>query len=71
MQTSAQPALEITGSRQFSAGLADQKLSFTFTTYQAGKLFMIGLHPEGRLAVFERTFRYRTRRIYIKAVNGC
>ena len=27
-----------------------------FSTYQAGKLFLIGLRPDGRLEVFERTF---------------
>jgi uncharacterized protein (TIGR03032 family) len=27
-----------------------------FTTYQAGKLFFIGLQPSGKLSVFERTF---------------
>ena len=32
------------------------RASIAFTTYQAGKIFFIGLKPEGRLAVFERTF---------------
>ncbi len=27
-----------------------------FTTYQTGKLFLIGLQPDARLSVFERTF---------------
>ena len=27
-----------------------------FTTYQTGKLFLIGTKPEGKLSVFERTF---------------
>ena len=26
------------------------------TTYQTGKLFLIGLQPNGRLSIFERTF---------------
>jgi uncharacterized protein (TIGR03032 family) len=56
VENSAQPELEITGSRQFTAWLAEQKLSFAFTTYQAGKLFLIGLNADGRLSVFERTF---------------
>jgi uncharacterized protein (TIGR03032 family) len=30
--------------------------SLAFTTYQTGKLFLIGLGPEGRLSIFERTF---------------
>lgn len=48
--------LEITSSRQFTAWLAEMNLSLAFTTYQAGKLFLIGLKPDGRLSVFERTF---------------
>jgi len=51
----AKPKLEITTSRQFSAWLAEQNLSLGFTTYQAGKLFLIGLRPDGRLSIEERT----------------
>lgn len=50
------PALEITASRQFTAWLAEQHISLAFTTYQTGKLFLIGLQPSGELSVFERTF---------------
>lgn len=50
------PQLELTGSRLFAAWLDDQKTGLAFTTYQAGKLFMIGLNPDGGLSVFERTF---------------
>ena len=50
------PSLEITGSRQFTAWLAEQNLSLAFTTYQAGKVFFIGLQPTGQLSIFERTF---------------
>ncbi|MEH2071803.1 MAG: TIGR03032 family protein [Nostoc sp.] len=50
------PSLEINASRQFTAWLYEQNLSLSFTTYQAGKLFFIGLQPNGRLSVFERTF---------------
>lgn len=55
MMTST-PALEITTSRQFTNWMAEQKLSLSFTTYQAGKLLLLGLQPDGRLSVFERTF---------------
>jgi uncharacterized protein (TIGR03032 family) len=48
--------LEITTSRQFTAWLAEHRLSLAFSTYQAGKLFLIGLQANGRLSVFERTF---------------
>jgi len=36
--------------------MAQARVSFAFTTYQAGKLFMVGLQPDGKLSVFERTF---------------
>lgn len=48
--------LELTGSRQFSSWLHEQSVSLAFTTYQSGKLFLIGMQPDGRLSVFERTF---------------
>jgi uncharacterized protein (TIGR03032 family) len=48
--------LEVTSSRHFAAWLAEQQVSLAFTTYQAGKLFLLGRHPTGQLAVFERTF---------------
>lgn len=54
--TSQTPALEIDASRQFTSWLAEQQASITFTTYQAGKVFFIGLQPSGKLSVFERTF---------------
>ena len=51
-----EPWVEVTGSPHLSAWLAEQQVSLAFTTYQTGKLFLLGRHPEGRLAVFERTF---------------
>jgi uncharacterized protein (TIGR03032 family) len=54
--SAAEPRLEIHTSRQFSSWLAEQRLGLAFTTYQAGKLFLLGLQPDGRLSVFERTF---------------
>lgn len=49
------PQLEISASRQFVSWLYEQNLSLTFTTYQAGKVFFIGLNPNGKLSIFERT----------------
>ncbi len=46
----------LTSSRNFPQWLGRMRVSLAFTTYQAGKLFLIGLKAEGRLAVFERTF---------------
>lgn len=54
--TADRPAFELIASRQFTAWLVEQRLSLAFTTYQTGKLFLIGLQPDGRLSVFERTF---------------
>lgn len=57
-QTAAKPqeALAITTSRHFLSWLAGINASIAFTTYQAGKLIMLGLKQDGRMAVFERTF---------------
>lgn len=52
----SQPKLELTGSRQLTSWMAEQNVSLGFTTYQTGKMFLIGLKPDGRLSVFERTF---------------
>ena len=47
---------ELTGSRHFPGWLAEQKISLAFTTYQTAKIFLLGMQPNGRLSVFERTF---------------
>ena len=50
-------AFEITASRQFTSWLVEQHLSLVFTTYQAGKIFFIGVNPAtGQFSVFQRTF---------------
>jgi uncharacterized protein (TIGR03032 family) len=41
-------------SRGFEAWLAEQKCSIAFSTYQVGKVFLIGLKPDGKLWVFNR-----------------
>jgi uncharacterized protein (TIGR03032 family) len=51
-----EPWLEVSGSSNFAAWLAQQNVSLAFTTYQSGKLLLLGCTPEGRLDVFERTF---------------
>lgn len=50
-----EPWLEVSSSRQFPGWLAAQRVSLAFTTYQAGKLFFLGLNGD-RMSVFERTF---------------
>jgi len=54
--TVVNPSLEITTSRQMTAWMAEQNLSIALTTYQVGKLFMLGVKPSGNLSVFERSF---------------
>lgn len=51
-----QAPFEINTSRQFVNWLVEQKLSIGLTTYQSGKLFMLGHNPKGEMSVFERTF---------------
>ncbi len=51
-----QPKFEMNVSRQFSDWLAEEKASIVFSTYQAGKLFLLGTEKDHRLSVFERTF---------------
>lgn len=47
--------LELSSSRQMESWMAEQRVGLVFTTYQAGKLFLLGVQPDGRLSVFERT----------------
>ncbi len=55
-QPPQQPSLALTASRGLVSWMARERVSLAFTTYQVGKLFMVGLQPDGRLSVFERTF---------------
>jgi len=52
----SEPTFTIDTSRQFLGWMAEHGTSLGFTTYQTGKLFLIGLKPDGRLSVHERTF---------------
>ncbi len=53
---SDEPKLEIEATRQFTQWLVEQETSLSFSTYQTGKLFLIGTQSSGNLSVFERTF---------------
>ncbi|MCP4192433.1 MAG: TIGR03032 family protein [Planctomycetaceae bacterium] len=50
------PAAKYTCSRGFPSWLHDHHVSLAFSTRQLGKLFFVGLQPDGRLSVNERTF---------------
>jgi uncharacterized protein (TIGR03032 family) len=52
----AQESFALTTSRGFESWLHRSGGAIAFTTYQAGKLCLLGLKPDGRLGVFERTF---------------
>ena len=46
----------LSASRHFLEWLSDLGASISFSTYQAGKLFFLGVKPDGKLSVYERTF---------------
>jgi len=49
------PPLDVSCSRQFTSWLAEQRASLAFTTYQAAKLFFVGLQQNGKLSLYKRT----------------
>jgi uncharacterized protein (TIGR03032 family) len=51
-----QRGVEFLASRHFVAWLGENNASIAFTTYQTGKLFLIGRQTPERMSVFERTF---------------
>ena len=55
-KSAGKPQFEFLTSRQFTAWMAEQRVSLAFTTYQAGKLFFLGIQPNGKLDIFNRTF---------------
>ena len=56
MSETLEEKFALTASRGFTEWLARAGGSLAFTTYQAGKLFLVGLRPDGTLSVHERTF---------------
>ena len=52
----SEPWLEVTCSRHFTAWMAEHCVSLGCTTYQTGKLLLLGRKPDGQLSVFERNF---------------
>ncbi len=54
--SAAELRLTIQASRHFTSWLAETGIGLAFSTYRVGKLFLLGHRPDGRLAVFERTF---------------
>ena len=50
------PQFEINTSRQCVSWLAEQNISLGFSTYQSGKVMLLGHNDKGNLSIFERTF---------------
>lgn len=50
------PVFTLTTSRGFTSWMAGIGGALAFTTYQGGKVFFLGLKPDGTLSVFERSF---------------
>ncbi len=50
------PWIQIYCSRNFTGWLSRHRTSLAFSTYQTGKLFLVGTDPDGGLSLFERTF---------------
>lgn len=53
---STSPSFELMTSRNFQTWLIGQQASIAFTTYQVGKVFMLGTNPDGKIHLTERTF---------------
>ncbi len=48
--------MKISGSRSLTSWMQRHQVSLGFTTYQTGKLFLIGSQADMRLSIFERSF---------------
>jgi hypothetical protein len=52
----AEPQFELNATRQFVPWLIEQNISLGFSTYQAGKILLVGHNSNQQLSIFERTF---------------
>lgn len=50
------PALTLHSSRKMEGWFERTGASLAFTTYDVGKLFLLGLRPDNKLSIFERSF---------------
>ena len=55
-QTPSNSPFRFQHSRQFVPWLLEQNISLAFTTYQTGKLFFVGVKPNGETSLFGRNF---------------
>ena len=56
--SASQVWLNVIGSKYFLDWLAQQNVALAFTTYQTGKLFLVGRKPDHTISVFERTYNH-------------
>ncbi len=66
-ETPSAPPVQLLESPGLAGFLAEKGISLSFTTYQAGKIFFVGVNPQARLSVFERSF---PRCMGLSVVNG-
>ncbi len=52
------PWVELGGSQHLLDWMAEAQLSLAFTTYQTGKVFLVGRKTNEAISVFERTFNH-------------
>ncbi len=55
-EEAGQIQFELNASRQFVAWMAEQGISLGFSTYQSGKVILLGHNTKQELSVFERSF---------------
>ena len=55
--STTEPLLKVKTSPQILTWLDEQKLSIAITTYQVGKLILLGLNKQDDLSIIERTFQ--------------
>ena len=48
--------VEKSWSRGLAGGLAANKISLAISSYQSGRLYLVGSDPQGRVSFFERIF---------------
>ena len=48
--------MDLHASRHFASWLAEQQLSLGMSTYEAGKIVLVGRRSDGQLAANERSF---------------
>lgn len=56
MQNTQQNPIELSTSRLLPSWFQSEPCSIVFTTYQVGKIFIVGLNSDGKIHISERTF---------------